>query len=87
MELKDLKAGQKIYDMDNQSVKWYTYLCVHPTGNGAYHILIDACEDPFRIYGTKLKAILDKNLNSYKEAQLALADKLEQYAKDLRDKE
>lgn len=87
MKLEDLKTGDKIYDIDFHTVKWYTYLCVHPRGRGKYHILIDMCEEPFRIYGDKLQIILDKNFQSYQEAKLALASKYEEAAKRLREED
>jgi len=83
-QLSDLKQGDKIYDIDFRQVKRYKYLCVHPTGQGKYHILIDSCEEPIRIYGDKLQLILDKNLKTYQEAKLLLASKLEEDAKRLR---
>ena len=82
--ITDLKQGDKIYNIDDRRVIWYRYLCVHPTGSGKYHILIDACEDPIRIYEDKLNAILEKNLTTYQEAKIALADALENTAKRLR---
>ena len=84
-KIEDLKKGDVIYDNNNFSqVLWYTYLCVHPTGQGNYHILIDSCEEPFRIYNKKLQSILDKGFNSYQDAKLELADRLEQRALKLR---
>ena len=83
-QLSELKQGDKIYDIDFRQVKWYTYLCVHPTGQGKYHILIDASEEPVRIYGEKLQTILNQDFKTYQEAQLALADRLEDSAKQLR---
>lgn len=84
MKTTDLKQGDKIYDVDFRQVRWYKYLCVHPTGQGKYHILIDSCEDPIRIYDEKLQSILDKNLNTYQEAKIHLAEMLEESAKRLR---
>ncbi len=86
-QLTDLKQGDKIYDIDSRQVKCYTYLCVHPTGQGKYHILIDSCEDPIRIYGEKLQVILNQDFKTYQEAKLALADRLEESAKRLRQEE
>lgn len=87
MKLENLKQGDKIYDIDHRQVKHYTYLCVHPTGTGKYHILIDSCEEPFRIYGEKLQNILDQGFNSYQQVKVALADRLEESAKRLRKEE
>lgn len=84
-KISDLKQGDLIYDFGASQVIRYSYLCVHPTGTGNYHILIDACQDPVRIYGDKLQNILNKNLNTYQEAKLALADRLENSAKRLRE--
>ena len=83
-EIQDLKKGDKIYDINYDHVVWYTYLCVHPK-NKSYYILVDNNEDPFRIYEEKLKFILKKDLNSYEQAALRLADKLEERVKFLRD--
>lgn len=82
--IKELKQGDIIYDIDFRQVKKYKYLCVHPTGKGNYHILIDDCEEPIRIYGAKLQFILNQNFKTYQEAKLALADQLEESAKRLR---
>jgi Lon protease-like protein len=62
-------------------------LCIHPTGQGKYHILIDSCEEPFRIYEERLQQILNQNLKTYQSAKIALADKLEMSAKRLRNEE
>lgn len=85
-QLKDLKQGDKIYDIDFRQVKWYTYLCIHPTGQGNYYILIDASEEPIRIYGKKLQTILNQGFENYEEAKLELANRLEESAKKLREK-
>lgn len=84
MEIKDLKQGDVIYDIDFRQVKWYKYLCIHPTGGGKYHILIDSCEEPLRIYGEKLQAILDQGFETHQQAKLELANRLEESAKRLR---
>lgn len=84
-KIEDLKQGDIIYDIDFCQVKRYRYLCVHPTGHGKYHILINMCEDPFRIYEKKLQDILDLNLNSYQEAKLYLADQLDNMSKRFRN--
>lgn len=86
MKIEDLKQGDKIYDFNLTQVKWYTYLCIHPTGGGKYHILIDDCEEPVRIYHSKLQEILDKGLKSYGEAQLKIAEKLEELSKYMRER-
>jgi len=83
-QISELKQGDVIYDVDFRQVKWYKYLCVHPTGKGKYHILIDPCEEPLRIYGEKLQAILDQCFETYDQAKLALADRLEESAIRLR---
>ena len=86
-QLSELKQGDKIYDIDLRQVKQYKYLCIHPTGQGKYHILIDIYEDPIRIYEQKLQTILEKDLKDYQEAKLALASILEETAKSLRKEE
>lgn len=83
-QLSELKQGDKIYDINFREVKWYTYLCVHPTSQGKYHILIDAGEEPIRIYGEKLQTILDQDFKTYQEAKLGLADRLEETVSRLR---
>ncbi len=82
-KIEDLKQGDKFYDVSLTTVKWYRYLCVHPYGKN-YHILIDMLENPIRMYYTELQAILDKNLNTYDDARLHLADNLEEKANRLR---
>jgi hypothetical protein len=84
--VSELKQGDKIYDIDSWQIKWYKYLCVHPTGQGKYHILIGPNQDPVRISGATLQAILNRNLQTCQEAEIALADRLEKYAKQLRNR-
>ena len=84
--VSELKQGDKIYDIDSGQIKWYKYLCVHPTGQGKYHILIGPNEEPVRICGATLQAILSRNLQTRQEADIALADKLEKYVKQLRNR-
>jgi hypothetical protein len=83
-QLSELKQSDIIYDIESNEVKWYKYLCVHPTGQGRYHILIDSFKEPIRIYEKKLQNILNKDFKNYQEAKLALADNLEESAKQLR---
>ncbi|MEQ1733646.1 MAG: hypothetical protein ABL940_08235 [Bacteroidia bacterium] len=83
--ITELKQGDKIYDVDYRQVRWYKYHCIHPIGSGNYHILIDECEQPIRVYKEILQAILDKNLKTRKEAKLVLANKFEATAKRLRE--
>lgn len=85
MKVAELKRKKKIYDVKYGRIVWYTYLCVHPMAE-SYHILIDMNEDPMRIWEDNLQVILDKNLKSYEEAALYLAEKLEQRAASLRAK-
>lgn len=86
-QLTDLKQGDKIYYVDDRQVKCNTYLCLHPTGQGKYHILIDSCEEPIRVYGEKLQIILNQDLKTYQEAKLELARRLEESAKRLREED
>ena len=83
-QIADLQPGDTIYDISRDRVLYYKYLCVHPTGGGNYHILIDPCQEPLRIYRDRLQTMLDKNLNSYQEAKLALAAELERQVIRLR---
>jgi len=83
-EISELKQGDKIYDINFRQVKWYKYLCVHPTGQGKYHILIEANEEPIRISGEKLQTILNQDFKTYQDAKLELANRLEESAKRLR---
>ena len=82
-KVSDLKPGDKIYDLDYRQVKWYTYFCVHPRHSN-YHILIDAAEEPIRVYEPKLQMILDQGFNSYDDVLLALANKMEEQARDIK---
>lgn len=81
-----LVQGQVIYFVENFKVRHCKYLCVHPTGGGHYHILIDECEEPFRIYKSRLDHILNQGHVDYKSAALALAQKLEDVAKSYRSR-
>lgn len=85
MLVADLKQGDKLYDTQDRRVRFYTYLCVQPKGKGAYHILIDENEKPFRVHREELEKICNKNLTSYQEAKMALAAELEAIAKELRE--
>ena len=67
-KLEELTQGDSIFDIKNYRVTRYKYLCVHPTGGGKYHILIDMCQEPIRIYGENLQRILNQDLNTRKEA-------------------
>ena len=80
-----LTQGEKIYKISGIHVVSYTYLCVHPTGGGNYHILIGQGQDPIRIHKTELIEILSKNLKSWEAAKLALADHLEKLVESLRE--
>ena len=84
-QITDLKQGDKIYDIDFRQVKWYTYFSVHPN-NPNYHILINAGQEPIRIYGPKLQMILDQDFNSYDNALLTLADRMEEDAARIKNK-
>lgn len=84
-KIEDLKQGDRIYDVKAYSIQWFSYLCVHPNAKN-YHILIDSCEEPIRVYKDTLQNILDKNLSSYDEAKIMLAEKFEDRAKTLREK-
>ena len=85
-KVEELKQGDVIYDIvEFKYIKRYKYLCVHPTGGGKYHILIDSCEEPIRIYVDRLQEILNLNLESYEEAKFVLINKLEDYIKNLKE--
>ena len=89
MNIEDLKEGDKIYVIDRMQINWYTYLCVAPKSKKfeplrRYYIFIDSLENPIRIYGERLQQILYKHFKTYREAELGLADKLEEMAKDIR---
>ena len=85
--ISELKQGDKIYDIDDRNILRYTYLCVHPTGRGKYHILIDSHEEPIRIYETRLQEILSKNINNYSEGRLVLIKRLEEKIEFYKSKE
>ena len=82
--IKDLKQGDKIYDIDFRKVRWYTYFCPHPH-NENYHIIIDGGQEPIRIYGEKLQMILDQNFVSYDDALLELSNRMEESVKSIRE--
>ena len=82
-QVSELNQGDKIYDLDFRQVKYYTYFCRHPYGEN-YHILIDPAMEPIRIYEPKLQMILDQGFNSYDDVLLALANKMEEQAKDIK---
>lgn len=82
-KVSSLRQGDKIFNIEEMQVRWYTYLCVHPSLQ-YYHILIDNCENPVRKYEVHLQDILNKNLRTYKKAKLALATELEEKANRLR---
>ena len=86
-QIKDLKQGDKIYDIESLKIRHYVYLCVHPTGGGNYHILIDENQEPFRIYGENLQRILNQDIKTRKEAQTALIQQLEECIKRIKDYE
>lgn len=77
MKISELQPKSKIYDIDYRKVRHYKYVCVHPL-NPRYHILLDECEDPFKIFDEKLQLILDQGFESYESAKLELANRLEQ---------
>ena len=82
-QVKDLKPGDIIYDLDFKQVKWYSYVCVHPH-NKNYHIFVDEFEEPVRIYEPKLQDILNQGFKSYKDALLVLADRMEEQARKIK---
>lgn len=82
-QISDLKQGDKIYDLNFRDVRWYTYFCVHPH-NENYHILIDACQEPIRIYKDKLEIILSQGFETYDDVRLALANRMEEQANDIK---
>lgn len=72
--IKEIKPGTDFFDVTVKGIIRYQYLCKFPTKNESsdldYHIIIDKrTEDPLKIYGKKLKEILDKNIMSYDEAK------------------
>lgn len=81
--ISDLKRGDKIYDVSWRQLNSYTYFCVHPH-NDNYHILINNCEEPIRMYKARLEAILSLGFETYDQARLGLASRLEDAAKDIR---
>lgn len=82
-QVSELSKGDKIYDVSFGQIKRYTYLCVHPNSE-KYHILINASEEPSRIYVETLQDILNMGLVTYEDAKLFLANELEEMAKALR---
>lgn len=78
MESKELKQGDTIYYVDAFKIRHPKYFSVHPTGQGHYHILIDECQDPFRIHETSLNIFLQQGCTSYEDARLLLIKKFEE---------
>ena len=71
-----LKQGVKIYYIDNLSIQWMSYLCVHPK-NENYFIFIDKNEEPIRIYRKTLEGIFKSGVTEdYNTAKVMLIDKL-----------
>lgn len=83
--INELKQGDKIYDLDFRKIKWYTYFCVHPN-NENYHILIDAGQEPIRIYKDRLEVILSQGFETYDNALLELANRLKEDSDDIFEK-
>ena len=77
MKISELKLNSKIYDIDYRKVRIYKYLCVHPSWP-RYHILMDECENPFKIFDEKLQNILDQGFESFESTRLEVANRLEQ---------
>ncbi len=65
--LETIAAGDKIYYVQGFKVFVYKYLCVHPKSKN-YHILIDACEEPVRVYKDKLELMLSQKLMKRRDA-------------------
>lgn len=65
--LETIAAGDKIYYVQGFKVFRYDYLCVHPKSEN-YHILIDSCEEPIRVYKDKLELMLSQKLVNRKDA-------------------
>lgn len=65
--LETIAAGDKIYYVQGFKVFRYDYLCVHPKSEN-YHILIDACEEPVRVYKDKLELMLSQKLVKRQDA-------------------
>jgi hypothetical protein len=76
MQTKDLlevEIGKVFYDATVRGgcIK-YEYLCKYPFKGTPmdYHIVLNKrIEEPVRMYGTKLKEILDKGLDTYEKAK------------------
>ena len=77
MSIEELTSGITIYCVKSNRVVWYRYLCVHPSGKGSYHILIEGfTEEPLRIHKDELQKMLDQGCLTYESVQLLLARKL-----------
>lgn len=49
-KISDLKQGDNLYCITGFDIYRYKYLCVHPTGGGKYHILINGLtQEPVRV--------------------------------------
>lgn len=72
------QPGNKIFYIENLTVRWCEYVCLHPRGMGKYHILINASEEPFRLHESRLRAIMHDGFKSYRAAQEELILKHEE---------
>lgn len=86
-QISELKKGDSIYDIDYLTIKTYKYVCIHPSGGGNYHILTKSGEDPIRMHKERLQSILDQDFKTWQETKLALADRFEESARNLRQEE
>jgi hypothetical protein len=89
-QISELKQGDEIYAIElnplrliMDSLKRYEYLAVHPS-SANNHILTMGNKEPIRIHNEKLQIILDQGFYDYNQLKIALADKLENIAKQLR---
>ena len=86
MKISDLKQGDDLYWVTSFEVWRYKYLCVHPTGGGKYHILINALtQEPVRMYESRLQGILNQGHETYDNARMDLAKQLEEHAAFIRN--
>lgn len=73
--ISELKSGDIIWFNDSNQVRHCKYLCIHPT-LGEEHILMDECQDPFRMHEKRLNEILGYGYNTYKDARIGLSEEL-----------
>jgi hypothetical protein len=86
MNKTELKSGDIFFVIETLKIREYSYLCPHPDGS-KYHIVIDeATKVPVRWSKNELEIWNLNRFDSRIDANLALADMMEDKAKTIRDR-